>query len=225
MATSYKPTIGEGIFSLRDVADILQLPYYKVHRWINRYWDGQLGAEHGVTYSWRVDDVQAVNFHTLVELYLALMIRGAGVRPRKIIEAHHQLSLIYNSEFPFAQRQILDGIRTDGKSIFFELPSGEVITLDGTNQLNLQFVKAFFHKLEFGEDDLATKFYPLGKERSIVVDPARKFGHPVLTNRNIYPETLYSLHLAGEPVDFIAHLYELSSTQVNDALEYCKRAA
>ena len=37
--------IGQGIYTrAARIADILRLPYDKVSRWVNVYWDGKLGA-------------------------------------------------------------------------------------------------------------------------------------------------------------------------------------
>lgn len=47
-----KLEIGLGLYTTSEVAQILQLPYYKVHKWINDYWDGELGREFERKYSW-----------------------------------------------------------------------------------------------------------------------------------------------------------------------------
>jgi uncharacterized protein (DUF433 family) len=64
----------------------------------------------------------------------------------------------------------------------------------------------------------------MGKQNSIVLDPKRKFGHPVIENYNIYPETIYKLYKAGDPIPYIAHVYELTEQQVNNAIEFCQAA-
>ena len=46
--------IGNGIFTIRDISKILNLPYHKVTFWLNNYWDGELGAEYKNVYSWTV---------------------------------------------------------------------------------------------------------------------------------------------------------------------------
>ena len=42
------------------------------------------------------------------------------------------------------------------------MPSGDIISLDGTNQLNLSFIRLFFTKLDFDQDNLASKFLATG---------------------------------------------------------------
>jgi hypothetical protein len=70
IAFENKPQIGQGIYTLRDAATILHLPYAKVHRYVTKYWDGQLGEEFQSQYSWMIEGSRAVSFHTVVELYV-----------------------------------------------------------------------------------------------------------------------------------------------------------
>ncbi|WP_420458846.1 DUF433 domain-containing protein [Neolewinella sp.] len=219
-----EPTIGQGIYTPRDIADILRLPYEQVHRWINVYWDGKLGQEYKHSYSWRTDGSQAVSFHTLVEFYLMMLFGEAGVPPRKVMKAHLRLGELYGTPFPFAKGEVLENIRTDEKHIYFQLPEGEIISLDGSDQLNLDFIRLFFQRLDFDANDLANKFWPMGKDKTIVVDPNRKFGHPLIGDRNIYPETLYGHFQAGDPIPYIAYVYKIEAQEVVDALEFCRAA-
>lgn len=216
-------SLGNGIYTVREIARILRLPYHKVHRWLNKYWEGELGKKFESHYSWRVNDSQAVGFHTLIELYVLVQLADAGVKTREVLKAHLELSKELDTLFPFARKEILENIRTDGKKIYLH-SNGHTCTLDGTRQLNLSFIKLFLNNLEFDDDLIANRLWPLGKNKNIVVDPKRKFGHPVVGLSNIYPETLYNLHKAGEPSNFIAFTYEISEKDVQDAIDYCEAA-
>ncbi len=114
-------------------------------------------------------------------------------------------------------------MNTDGKRIFINY-LGNTVALDGTKQLNLKIISLFFKNIDFGHDSIASRFWPLGKDKSILIDPERQFGHPVVGKSNIYPETLYNLHKAGEPLEFISFTYEVDEQYVKDAIEYCKAA-
>jgi uncharacterized protein (DUF433 family) len=74
------------------------------------------------------------------------------------------------------------------------------------------------------ETALASRYWPMGKDNSVVVDPERKFGHPVINETNIYPETIYGMVQAGDPPGFIANLYSLTVKEVEDAIAYCSAA-
>ncbi len=219
-----KPELGKGIFTPSEIADILRLPKQKVQRWIHEYWDGKLGQTFERKYSWKVDGSKAVSFHTFVELYVMMKFSKHGVKPKQILKAHEVLEAKFKTPFPFAHKDIPNCIATDGNKIFFKDKDGVFLTLDGTEQFTLELITIFFKNLDFDTDDLASRYWPLGKDRSVVIDPKRKFGHPVLEPTNIYPQTLYGLYTAGDPIPYIASIYDVKESVVQDAIDYCKAA-
>lgn len=220
-----KAEIGTGIYTLPDLARILNLDYHKVQRLLNEYWDKRLAEEFSEKYSWTVGNSKAVSFHTLIEFYVFYQLKESGVSTQGILKAHKELSQIFNTPFPFAKSEILDGINCFGKKIVFEINKDEIINLDSTKQLNLKFIKNFMHKLEFDSNSLAMRLYPLGKKNSVIVDPKHQFGQPTIQGTNLFPETIYNLYKKKETKKFIASSYDISVKQVNDAIDYCKTAA
>ncbi len=218
-----KPKIGSGIYTASEIASILRVPYRTVYTWMNKYWDGKIGKEFGSKYSWDINGKRAVSFHTFIEFYVMMRFSESGVKPKQVLEAHTELSKMYSTAFPFARKEILKGIRSDGKHIFLKTIEG-TIELNGTKQFNLDLIEMFFINLEFDKNNLASRFWPIGKEKSILVDPNRRFGHPVIDGKNIFPEIIYNHHQAGDPISYIAHVYQISESEVHHALEYCKAA-
>lgn len=219
-----KLQLGNGIFTTQEIAQILRLPYYKVRKWITQYWDGELGDFYEKNYSWSVNNSKAVGFHTLIEFYIMMQFAEAGVKTREVLNAHKELSLFYNTNFPFAQKEVLDNIHTDKSKIYLNR-NGDTISLDGSKQFNLDIIKVFFQNLDFDNDMLASRFWPLGKNHKIVCDPHHKFGQPVISGTNIQSEVIYKMYLANEPIAFIASVYEITSKDVKDAIEFHKKAA
>jgi uncharacterized protein (DUF433 family) len=216
--------LGNGIYTITEIAHILGIPAQKVRRWISKYWDGELGRVYEQNYSWTIGDNKAVGFHTLVEFFVMVQFAESGANIRQILTAHQILAKKHLTIFPFAIKDVLDNISTDRKKIF--LRQGEdVITLDGTKQLNLEFIKMFFKKLDFDKDMLATRLWPLGKSKEIVCDPHHRFGQPVIKGTNIQAEAIYRMYLAKEPVKSIAELYDISSLKIKHAIEFYKPAA
>ena len=103
--------IGTGFYTIPDIARILRLPYQKVNRWINRYWDGELGRQFKYKYSWKIHESKAVSFHTLIEFYVFYQLAESGISTRKVLTAHKELSGIFHTMFPFAQKNILENIK------------------------------------------------------------------------------------------------------------------
>lgn len=219
-----KLQLGNGIFTINDISQILRIPYQKVNLWITKYWDGELGQAYEQDYSWKIADTKAVGFHTLVEFYVMVQFAEAGVTTRQVLNAHKELAKAFNTNFPFATKEVLNNISTDGKKIFL-FKNGDTITLDGTKQLNLAFIQMFFKKLDFDNDNIASKFWPLGKQKDIVCDPHHKFGQATIDGTNIQAEAIYRMYLSKEPITFIAELYEISVSEANHAVDFYKTAA
>lgn len=210
---------GTGIYTTPEVAYILGLPRQKVKRWLNEYWNGLFNE---AKYSEGAGKEQVTNFHTLIEFFTFYQLRAKGVSAQKIINAHNVLAKHLKTEYPFATSNIL----TDGKKVLFTGEIGEIIKADDSLQLYIkQVIEPFCQRIEFDKNKLAKRFFPLGKEHDVIIDPQRKFGQPVIGNTNILTETIYDLFRANEPVDVIANLYDLSIDQVNDAIQFHRRNA
>src|SRR5690554_3170435 len=214
------PQLGKGIYTAGDISKILRIKESKVRRWLKTYWDGKLGEVYGQKYSWNISGNRAVSFHTMVEFYIMLLFSEAGVPPMEVVKAHQQLSEMKGTAFPFAKKEVLKNIRVSGKDIYLE--DGEnIISLNGTKQLALRLITNFYTNLDFDKENLASRFWPMGKKASIIVDPTRKFGSPVLESHNIYPETLNGHYLAGDSIPYLAHVFEITEKEVKDAIKYC----
>jgi len=59
---------------------------------------------------------------------------------------------------------------------------------------------------------------PMSGNMAVLIDPLRGFGDPVV--RNVPTEIIAELFRAGDPPEMIAELYELSVTEVNEAVRY-----
>ena len=220
-----KPEIGWGIFTIPDLARILNLKYHKVQKVLNEYWDTRFAAQLGSKYSWTDGKSRAVTFHTLVEFYIYYRFKEAGANTKDILKAHQELSERFDTPFPFASSQIINKVGTFGKKIVISLDPEHIMDLNNTRQLKLHFIKSFITKLDFDGNDLASRFWPLGKEKSVVVDPHHQFGQPTIAGSNILTATVFNMYLAKEPVPFIASTFGLNDKSVADAIDFCKNAA
>lgn len=212
------PKIGEGVFLITDVSEILLLPYSKVRHWLIEFWEGRFSKDY--RYSLGSKDNRSVNFYTLIEFYTFYQLRAAGLSSQKIQKYHKHLSEELNTHYPFART-----IRTDGRSIWYD-QLGELIKADGKHQLDLKhLLEPFLHKIEFGDSGLAQRYFPLSNSKNIVIDPKHQFGSPTIAGTNIKALIINTFYKSGESVENICNLYGLSEHQVLDAIQYYNRAA
>jgi uncharacterized protein (DUF433 family) len=163
---------------------------------------------------------RSVNFYTLIEFYTFYQLKISGLSTQKINTLYKQLAKDLHTQYPFART-----IHTDGKSIWYE-QLNELVKADGKLQLDMKLLLApFLKKIDFSNEGLAERYYPLDNSRNIVIDPNHQFGAPTITGTNIKAYTINDFFSNGESIPSICSLYNLSEAQVLDALKYFKRAA
>jgi uncharacterized protein (DUF433 family) len=210
-----------GIYTVPDVSRILGLPYSKIQYWISEYWSKDFSFNTGNFITGHNKD-RVTNFYALIEFYTFSQLRNFGVPTKSIVCAHNVISDKLGTSYPFATSTIL----TDGKRVFFSNDKEEsIIHADKTLQFTLvNIIRLFCEKIDF-ENDMAYRFWPKGKLKSVVIDPEHQFGQPIISETNILAETLYLLYKGGESIQFISNLYEIPPKKIIDAIDFYKKAA
>lgn len=219
-----EPKLGMGIYTMPDIAMLFRLPNHKINRWVNTFWDDKLGKQYESRYSWNIARTKAVNFYTVVEMFTFYQLSEAGVRSNKILEAHEVLSKRFKTPYPFAQKNIIKHIKTEGRKVLFEDKSGGIYSLDSNLQFHLEFIKDFFKNLDFDDGNLAIQLWPLGKDKDVVCNPHHQFGQPVIAGTNILAEAVAEMYMAGDKKNFIQKTFNISRKQIDDALAYAVRS-
>lgn len=212
--------IGQGVYTAADASRILKIPYPKANYWFKYYAKNRLSKSVDYIYHFEIKKVIAVNFLTLIEMYVFYTLKEKGVKANKIIEAHTMMSQFLGTAYPFAKQDIF----LDNRSLLFGTEDSLVTADKHLQTVIVQVLKKFISKVQFNDDRIAKKYYPLGKDRSVVVNPENQFGQPIIDGTNILAETIYSLSRGGDSPEFIAKLYDITVNQVEDAIEYAKAA-
>jgi len=221
------PKLGEGVYTVPDASMILDFPKTKLRRWVHQYWKsdftGPNGSLTGDSYIWGEARETAFNFYTLIEIFTVISLRDIGVAFKTIKQARLELSSLFKTTFPFAARLLM----SDGKRVIIELGKTNLLELGTGGQTAFRkIIEPFCKKLDFNQhNDLANRFWPLGKKHSIVVDPKHGFGRPTITGTNISTEAIYGLLNAGEEKETVADLYSLRQEQIDDVLIFQTRTA
>lgn len=207
--------IGQGVFLLSDISKIIGLPTGKIRYWLVEFWNNRFGENFG-GYSFGDDKNRAVNFNTFIEFIAFAKFRECGISAQYVQKIHGTLSKEFNTPYPFTKTRFF----TDEKYNVWYENHFEIIKLDGKNQLSSKKILApFLNKIEFDENSIAMRYFPLGKEFSIVIDPKRQFGQPTITETNIKAETIYNqIVYGGETKESMCELYNLTHKQINDTM-------
>ena len=101
------------------------------------------------------------------------------------------------------------GEQTDGEPVMWRHRDGQL--------LMTTWAERFVDKVEFGPT-VARRYFPVGKDHPVIIDPQRSFGVPTVDG--IRTEVVYEMFLAGDPVDEIAYGYDLDRNLVEAAIRF-----
>jgi uncharacterized protein (DUF433 family) len=171
------------------------------------------------------DNAMEVSFRDLIELRFVKAFRDLGLGLPAIRECFKRAVEEVQDERPFSTQRF----RTDGKTIFLEITNnvseGELIDLRRRQSVFRRIVAPSLRDLEF-DADVVARWFPLGpSRRSVVVDPARAFGRPILSVAGVPTEVIAAaVKVEGSP-EKVARLYEVPATAVRDALSFERQLA
>lgn len=215
-----KPTLGTGIYTPPDISLILRIPNYRIRWYIDEVWDNRFGKMFNERYSWKLRNHKAVNFFVLIEFKVVLELKKLGLSTQKILKARNIIAKENDLAYPFASSKIL----TNTKKIWYKI-GDDIIETDGSRQTNFnEFVERYCKSIDF-KDEIANRFFPRGKESSVIIDPRHQLGQPTIINTNITVDTIYSMNKAGDSILMLSNLYDLPEQKIRDAINFYKQAA
>jgi len=195
--------IGTGIYSPGEAAALLKTPAAEVRRWAFGYTRVRLGERREYPPLIRtelptVEGQQALTFVELVEMMFIKGFREAGVPWNAIREAAFVAARLFESAHPFAMRQFF----ADPGGVYALLREVDgrdsLVRLVGSGQhVFAELVRPYLGQLEFAPSELPTRWWPLGKEGRVVLDPAISFGQPTVAEAGI-PTSVLAEALAAE---------------------------
>jgi uncharacterized protein (DUF433 family) len=183
----------------------------------NPVWKGQLDP---------LDGKMAVGFRDLIEIRFVAAFIERGVSWKTMREAHTAAQRKFGTPHPFCTNRFV----TDGRKILLQEAQAEndrVLIDLTTNQQEFDgIVTPFLRELEFADSSTLVRWWPLGRERTVVVDPERNFGQPSSAATSIPTKVLTeSVKANGGVIELVARWYEVAASEVKDALEFEEKFA
>lgn len=215
--------LNTGLYTVSEAARLTRIPAGKIRRWIRGYTFRKGESVRHSDAVWQteikpLDDKAALSFRDLLELRFVDAFIKAGVSWVTMRRAHTKAQEELKTTHPFCSKRIA----TDGKNILLkqaEEDSDEALINLVTDQREFsRIVQDFLKELEFSGDDIV--WWPLGKNRQIVVDPRRNFGQPTVAKSGVPATTLARSVKANSSIDIVARWYEAQRDEVRDAVEF-----
>jgi uncharacterized protein (DUF433 family) len=223
--------LGVGIYTIPEASRLVRIDQQTVRRWVKGYsYKSSQGKKITVDSFINssipdIDNKFTISFLELMELCVVKMFLKEGVSLRIIRKAAKEASELFHVNNPFAYKIFT----TDGIAIFWDdktqINDKELLEL-GTRKFAFRKILGMYtHEIEFDDITIpnkAIRWFPMGKEHSIVIDPAISFGEPVIESTRILAESIYNDYLAEQSVATVAYLYDLNNNNVEDAITFMK---
>lgn len=220
--------IGVGLYTVADAAALMRVPARNIQRWVEGYdykgRDGQQRHSDSVVHPdlEKAGDLPTtLTFQELMEVRLVHSFRHFGVSWKAIRKAAERAAEQFGTRHPFAMTRF----RTDGREIFADLKSREQAVLRLTkNQMAFEDVvsPSFLSGVEYSVEGAPEQWWPLGKDRRVLLDPGRSFGKPIDPVSGIPIETLLLALRVELTPEAVADFYEVDVQAVTDAIEFAK---
>ena len=224
--------IGVGLYTFQEASKLTNASPQELRRWLKGHAYKAQDSKRHVNSAplWQTElaelEFEGISFHDLLEVRFVQVFRKHGVSLQTIRFASQQAREMFNHPYPFTCKRF----ETDGRTIFAAAlkATGETQLLD-LSKKQFAFAKiiepSLYRGIEFGRDELASRWYPVKRSKAIVLDPSIAFGKPIVTHGYIRTSILYDAVKAEENKQFVAKLYEVPISAVEAAIRFEERLA
>lgn len=217
--------LGTGIYSVPEAARVTGIHRSRIRRWMRGYsyqrsdgrarsaaiWHGQLEPR---------ANAFALGFRDLMEVRFVDAFLKLGVSWKTMRLAHEHARRELGTEHPFCSNRFV----TDGRSLLLREAekSGDAALLDIVSRQRefARIVEPFFKQLEFSPDQQLLRWWPLGREHAVVLDPAKNFGQPSVAISGVPTHVLAESLKANGSAEEVARWYEVRPEEVRDAADF-----
>lgn len=223
--------IGGGIYTVPEAGRLTGVHPTAIRRWLRGYayhssnevrvsvpvWQKQLPA---------INERLALGFLDLIEVRFVNAFRQQGVSWNAIRRAAERAKKLFDHDHPFCSQSFT----TDGRTIFAEVlhETGEKAFLDVVNN-QFAFKKVlspYLVGLDFDEQNrIARRWWPMGHNRRVVLDPLRQFGQPIVATEGVPTSVLSRAFRVERSMTAVASWYEVSTKSVRDAVAFERQIA
>lgn len=221
MDTTGQDLLGTGIYTVPEASRLVGVSCGRIRRWLRGYsfgvkagtshsppvWGGQIAPSNGTL---------LLGFRDLLEMRFVDAFLRAGVTWPTLRRTHNRCSELLHSRHPFCTGHfktdgchILSSVR--GEEPIFDVLSGQVYFEE--------FIRTALLGLEFSDNNLV-RWWPLGEEHQVVIDPCRSFGRPILPIEGVPTDTLAHAVAAGSSPCNVCAWFDVPRESLADALEF-----
>lgn len=230
MSDRHESLLGIGVYRIPEAARLTGVPARTIHRWIGGYDYRVQGNKRSTPPLWAgqiepLDGLEVLSFRDLLEVRFVQFFRKEGVSWRTIKRAAACAAEMVHDSHPFSTRKF----KTNGHDIFADfLREGaaekSLLNLAARQYEFPSFVEPHLYRgVEFsdlGDGNTPIRWWPLGVDRHVVIDPERSFGQPICTPGSVPTAVLDQAVKAEGSMEAVADWFMLDPQEVEDAVAY-----
>jgi uncharacterized protein (DUF433 family) len=224
----FRPEWDVAAYPAAEAGRLVGLSPTRVRRWLRGYdYRYAAGIQHqqpvirqrgtyGTTYA---------SFLDLIDLLFVKRFLDYGISLQKVRKALNEATELLGTDH-FARRSFF----TDGSNIYLEVRErGDAILqlLSGGQWVIAPIIQELAVQIDFDSPSgLARRWYPLGPDGFVVLDPLVSFGRPTIANRGIATANIYDFFLAERRrVEPVCSWLQLEQQEVRAAVAFEERLA
>lgn len=214
---------GIGAYSLTEAGRLLRVSPTTIRRWLFGYSYDRDGSRAKQKPLWRPQyradqDEPLLGFRDLLEARIVRGFRQQHIGLPTIRACLDFARDLVEDDHPFSTRRF----KSDGRRLFLESGDGRLIDLKVRQHVFKRIVEPSFVDLDF-DAEAASRWWLLPRKRTIVLDPVRSFGQPIVAESGVPTDRLAQAVEAEASINRVAQLYELKPALVRDALTFERR--
>jgi uncharacterized protein (DUF433 family) len=216
-------------YSLAEASRLVGISVYRVRRWLKGYEytykitggnEIREGHQNAIVHFSDTKEAPYASFLDIIEMLFVKRFLDHGFSLQKIRKAIDEAV-----DFLGTPRFARNVFFTDGSKIYLQMSSSgrNILTLMSRGQWAIApIIVQLSEKIDFHNvTGLATRWYPLGIDGLIVVDPQISFGRPTIMGRGITTENIYDLYLGeNKQIDSVSHWLDLPKNEAQAAVEF-----
>lgn len=211
------------MYSFSEVAHLAHVSVGTVRNWLLGYTTPQ--GRVAPLFKSHQEEEKTCSFLELIEIVVAATFRKAEHKSFKTVRlAYDNARKIYNLEYPFASIEL----KAIGGHIvhIMRVPEASLQAIDQPEQYTIPGLvqQILTEQIEY-EYELASRWYPVGKNIPIVVDPRISAGLPIIKDRGITVEAIYKRFKADQDIAFIEKDFELQRGIVEKVIRFREKVA
>jgi len=231
MAYKISDFVGQGIYTVPDVAKLTETSPQNIYNWL--YGDRPGGAPHethklhpALQHQFDLmDHIANLSFKDMIQIRFVRFFRTQGVSLQTIRHAAENAARLLATTHPFCSARF----KTDGLTLLAEVfevnGCSSLVELKSMQHVFKEVVDPFLRTLEY-DSAVVSRWWHCKGDGNVIVDPQRNFGKPTLAKNGYATETLYEAFLAnGKSSKKVADWYEVPTEDVEQAVEFEMRLA